>query len=82
MIHNFEELEENEEIELQLADQELIVNGKLNETDDILFNKEIKNKFERDFYKKQMMLENVRFFIHVKIFLIDLINFYLKNLKL
>ena len=59
MIHNLDELEENEEIELQLADQEILVDGKLNEGHDILFNKDMKKNFERDFYKKQIMLEEV-----------------------
>ena len=59
MIHNLDELEENEEIELQLADQEILVDGKLNDRHDILFNKDMKKSFERDFYKKQIMLEEV-----------------------
>jgi hypothetical protein len=60
ILHNLDEMEEDEEIELQLEDQLILDNNhRINEDEDVLFNKDLKNKFQRDFYQKQMRNEEV-----------------------
>lgn len=59
LLHNLDELEDNEEIELHLEDQPILENNRINEQEDVLFNKDIKRKFQRKFYKKQLMFEDV-----------------------
>lgn len=59
LLHNLDELEQNEEVELQLEDHLILENGKLNEKDDVLYNKDMKRKLIRDFHRKQQMFEEV-----------------------
>lgn len=59
LLHNIDELEQHEEVELQLEDQLILENGKLNEKDDVLYNRDMKQKLIRDFHRKQQMFEEV-----------------------
>lgn len=63
LLHNLDELEEDEEVELQLEDQMILEKGQINEKDDVLFNRDMKTKVVRDFHRKQQIFEEVRRFL-------------------